>query len=141
MELWKRKQSVLIWEWDLGNLEEDEENRPEFEASAKNFRTNPVTKEKEAYVPTWTRVFRYCVTAGVVLFMVNIIRIILYFFSVFFYLSTANFHNMKVKILKYACLIELLPFYFFKPRTFSKFSLKIFFVATILNFKQHRSTT
>lgn len=74
LELWKRKQSVLIWEWDLGNLEEDEENRPEFEASAKNFRTNPVTKEKEAYVPTWTRVFRYCVTAGVVLFMVNMVQ-------------------------------------------------------------------
>lgn len=59
-----------MWEWDLQNVEDDEENRPEFEATAKNFRTNPVTKEKEPYIPTSTKIFRYCVTAGVVFLMV-----------------------------------------------------------------------
>lgn len=71
LELWKRKQSIIIWEWDLQNIEDDEENRPEFEATAKTYRTNPVTKEKEPYVPTFTRMFRYAVTASVVIFMVN----------------------------------------------------------------------
>lgn len=71
LELWKRKQSIIIWEWDLQNIEDDEENRPEFETSAKTFRTNPVTKEKEPYVPTFTRMFRYFVTASVVFLMVN----------------------------------------------------------------------
>lgn len=71
LEMWKRKQSIIIWEWDLQNIEDDEENRPEFEASAKNFRTNPVTKEKEPYIPTWTKIFRYFVTASVVFLMVS----------------------------------------------------------------------
>lgn len=71
LELWKRKQSVIIWEWDLQNIESDEENRPEFEASVKTFRTNPVTKEREPYMPTWSRAVRYALTASVVLFMVR----------------------------------------------------------------------
>lgn len=71
LELWKRKQSIIIWEWDLQNIEDDEENRPEFETTAKTYRTNPVTKEKEPYVPTYTRMFRYFVTASVVFFMVK----------------------------------------------------------------------
>lgn len=71
MELWRRKQALIVWEWDLQNVESDEENRPEFETSAKNFRTNPVTKEKEPYIPTHTKVFRYFVTASVVTMMVR----------------------------------------------------------------------
>jgi anoctamin-4 len=65
LELWKRKQSVsnchcpkyfplalqplqiIIWEWDLHDIENDEEPRPEFETSVKTFRINPVTREKE----------------------------------------------------------------------------------------------
>lgn len=71
LELWRRKQALIVWEWDLQNVESDEENRPEFETTAKNFRTNPVTKEKEPYIPTWTKVFRYFVTASVVTMMVR----------------------------------------------------------------------
>lgn len=70
LELWKRKQSVIKWEWDLQNIESDEENRPEFETSVKTFRTNPVTREKEPYMPTWTRAVRYIGTGSAVLFMV-----------------------------------------------------------------------
>lgn len=69
--MWKRKQAILVWEWDLQNTEEDVETRPEFETAEKNFRTNPVTKEREAYIPTLSKVYRYCVTAGVVTFMVG----------------------------------------------------------------------
>lgn len=53
LELWKRKQSIIVWEWDLHNVENDEEPRPEFETSVKTFRTNPVTREKEAFIPQW----------------------------------------------------------------------------------------
>lgn len=70
LEMWKRKQAIIVWEWDLQNIEEDEENRPEFETTAKNFRTNPVTKEREPYIPTWTKIYRYFVTASVVTLMV-----------------------------------------------------------------------
>lgn len=53
LELWKRKQSVLVWEWDLQGTENEEEPRPEFETSVKTFRINPVTREKEPYMPFW----------------------------------------------------------------------------------------
>lgn len=71
LEMWKRKQSVIVWEWDLQNIESDEENRPEFEASIKTFRTNPVTREKEPYMPTWSRAVRYVASGSAVLFMVG----------------------------------------------------------------------
>ena len=31
MEMWKRRQSVLVWEWDLEMDEQEEQTRPEFE--------------------------------------------------------------------------------------------------------------
>jgi len=71
LELWKRKQSVLVWEWDLHNVDMDEENRPEFETNATTFRMNPVTREKEPYMSTWNRSIRFVVTGSAVLFMVR----------------------------------------------------------------------
>lgn len=92
LELWKRKQSMVVWEWDLHNVENDEEPRwkirllkpkddsnivivnffrPEFETSVKTFRINPVTREKEAFMPYWHRVFRLMATGSIVLFMVS----------------------------------------------------------------------
>lgn len=90
LELWKRKQSVLVWEWDLQGTENDEEPRPEFETSVKTFRINPVTREKEPYMPFWfvfpyprsfhpyynictfrSKASRYALSAGGVLFMVG----------------------------------------------------------------------
>ncbi|XP_052738916.1 anoctamin-4 isoform X2 [Bicyclus anynana] len=73
LELWKRKQSVLRWEWDLGGVDQDEDPRPEFEASVKTFRTNPVSKEKEPYLPTWQKTMRYVATSSAVLFMISIV--------------------------------------------------------------------
>lgn len=64
---------MIIWEWDLQDNESDEENRPEFETSVKTFRTNPVTREKEPYMPTTTRALRFIVTGSAVLFMVSVV--------------------------------------------------------------------
>jgi hypothetical protein len=49
---------------------QDEDPRPEFEASVKTFRTNPVTREKEPYMPAWQKTMRYVATSSAVLFMV-----------------------------------------------------------------------
>ncbi|XP_044738568.1 anoctamin-4 isoform X2 [Chrysoperla carnea] len=73
LELWKRKQRVIVWEWDLQGIEEEEESRPEFETSVKTFRTNPVTREKEPYLPTWSRALRFFATGSAVLFMICVV--------------------------------------------------------------------
>ncbi|XP_055629472.1 anoctamin-4 isoform X2 [Toxorhynchites rutilus septentrionalis] len=73
LELWKRKQSVLVWEWDLQNIENEEDMRPEFETSVKTFRTNPVTREKEPFMPTWDRAVRFMATSSAVLFMICVV--------------------------------------------------------------------
>ncbi|XP_053954461.1 anoctamin-5 [Anastrepha ludens] len=73
LELWKRKQSVIVWEWDLHNVESDEENRPEFETNATTFRMNPVTREKEPYMSTWSRAIRFVITGSAVLFMISVV--------------------------------------------------------------------
>lgn len=71
LELWRRKECVIQWEWDLHNIERDEEPRPEFETSVKTFRTNPVTREKEPYLPSWSRALRFFATGSAVGFMVR----------------------------------------------------------------------
>lgn len=61
MELWKRRQARLAWEWDL--IEEhavyDEEVRPEYETKASDYRINPVTREREAYISPRKVAIRY----------------------------------------------------------------------------------
>ncbi|XP_023288562.1 anoctamin-4 [Orussus abietinus] len=73
LELWKRHQAVLVWEWDLQHSEGDEEPRPEFEASVKTFRINPVTREREPYMSVWSRTLRFMATGSMVLFMICIV--------------------------------------------------------------------
>ncbi|CAB3257489.1 unnamed protein product [Arctia plantaginis] len=73
LELWKRKQSILKWEWDLAGVDQDEDPRPEFETSVKTFRTNPVTREKEPYLPTWQKTVKYVASSSAVLFMIAIV--------------------------------------------------------------------
>lgn len=87
--MWRRKQNVIQWEWDLQGFEEDEEARPgkhwsiiipylynifviflEFEASVKTYRINPVTREKEPYLPPWSKAFKFLITGSAVFFMV-----------------------------------------------------------------------
>lgn len=95
LELWKRQQSVIIWEWDLQNVEEDEEPRPEFETSVKTFRINPVTREKEPYLPTWSRALRFFATGTTVLCMVSLFKIcssvIIFNFRYFFFADNRSF--------------------------------------------------
>ena len=38
LEMWKRRQAILKWEWDLSDDEDVEEIRPEFEANVKSRR-------------------------------------------------------------------------------------------------------
>lgn len=71
LELWKRQQSIIVWEWDLQLVEEDEEPRPEFETSVKTFRINPVTRQREPYLPTWSKALRFLATGATVLCMVS----------------------------------------------------------------------
>ncbi|KAL7039822.1 hypothetical protein ACKWTF_000129 [Chironomus riparius] len=73
LELWKRKQSIIIWEWDLQGIENDEDPRPEFETSVKTFRINPVTREKEPYMTYWSRFFRLMATGSIVCFMISVV--------------------------------------------------------------------
>jgi hypothetical protein len=38
LELWKRRQSVIAWEWDLRDFEDFQHTRPEFESKVKTTR-------------------------------------------------------------------------------------------------------
>ncbi|KAK6625541.1 hypothetical protein RUM43_005840 [Polyplax serrata] len=73
LELWKRQQSIIVWEWDLQLVEEDEEPRPEFETSVKTFRINPVTREKEPYLPVWSKALRFLATGATVMCMIFVV--------------------------------------------------------------------
>ncbi|XP_024081221.1 anoctamin-4 isoform X2 [Cimex lectularius] len=73
LELWKRKQAVIAWEWDLQYTEEDEEPRPEFESSVNTYRTNPVTRQKEPYMPPTQKAWRMAITASTVFFMILVV--------------------------------------------------------------------
>ncbi|XP_059479818.1 anoctamin-4-like [Neocloeon triangulifer] len=73
LELWKRRQAVIAWEWDLQFVDEDQEPRPEFETTVKTFRINPVTGRREPFLTFLDRSRRVVASGSVVIFMVCIV--------------------------------------------------------------------
>ncbi|XP_064081291.1 anoctamin-5-like isoform X3 [Macrobrachium nipponense] len=73
LELWKRKQSVIQWQWDLENFEEEEELRPQFHEKVTSTRINPVTKKREPYLPLWKKVSRVIASGSLVLLMLFVV--------------------------------------------------------------------
>lgn len=71
LELWKRKQALIAWQWDLYNITEDDDTRPEYDMSNTRYKINPVTRTKEPYVPTFEKVFKILLSVVVVTFMVS----------------------------------------------------------------------
>ncbi|KAK8378725.1 hypothetical protein O3P69_009442 [Scylla paramamosain] len=73
LELWKRKQAVIQWQWDLENYEEEEELRPEFEEKVTTTRINPVTNKPEPYLPLWSQITRLVATHSIVIMMLLVV--------------------------------------------------------------------
>ncbi len=71
LEMWKRRQAVIAWEWDLTTFEDDEQTRPEFEVKVKTKRINPVTKKPEPFLPGWNKAVRVVFTTSFVFLMVS----------------------------------------------------------------------
>jgi hypothetical protein len=71
IELWKREQSKLQFEWDAHDFEKKNEPiRPQFEFKVSTKRKNRITGEEEPYVPFVKRATRYCFSVSIVLLMV-----------------------------------------------------------------------
>ncbi|XP_076854660.1 anoctamin-5b isoform X2 [Brachyhypopomus gauderio] len=71
LELWKRRQARLEYEWDLVDFEEEQQQlqiRPEFELKCTDRRLNHITQEQEPYLPFTSRCARFCVSGATVLF-------------------------------------------------------------------------
>ncbi|XP_015586534.1 anoctamin-4 isoform X2 [Cephus cinctus] len=101
LELWKRRQAVIVWEWDLQNSEGDEEPRPEFETSVKTFRINPVTREREPYLPGWSRALRFIATSSMICVVLGaVLGTIIYRISLvsIFYAGGGDFLKKHAKI-------------------------------------------
>ncbi|XP_054720857.1 anoctamin-5-like [Uloborus diversus] len=74
MELWKRKQATLAWEWNLADLDYGmEQIRPEYESTVKNYRLNPVTMAIEPFLPFWSKVYRIAAANSAVLFVLSLL--------------------------------------------------------------------
>ncbi|OQV17298.1 Anoctamin-5 [Hypsibius exemplaris] len=74
--LWKRKQTILSWNFDTYYVTEQEEPvRPELEAQIKpdKWKINPVTQVNEPYVSPWRRMLQSMVSGSVIIFMIIVV--------------------------------------------------------------------
>ncbi|XP_042197254.1 anoctamin-5 isoform X4 [Callorhinchus milii] len=105
LELWKRRQARLEYEWDLVDFEEEQQQlqlRPEYEARCTHRRRNPVTQEMEPYIPFKTQAIRCCMSVATVLFWISlilicIIAVIVYRLSVYASFAKITGDMKKVK--------------------------------------------
>ncbi|XP_077372214.1 anoctamin-5 [Festucalex cinctus] len=76
LELWKRRQARLAYEWDLVDFEEEQQRlqiRPEYENKCTSRKLNPVTQEVEPYLPITTgRCARMCLSGATVLLWLSL---------------------------------------------------------------------
>ncbi|XP_032894555.1 anoctamin-5 isoform X3 [Amblyraja radiata] len=105
LELWKRRQAKLEYEWDLVDFEEEQQQlqiRPEYEANCSHHKKNPVTQELEPYIPISNQAFRFVLSGATVLFwifliLICIIAVIVYRLSMYasFAKITGSMKNVK----------------------------------------------
>ncbi|XP_033101600.1 anoctamin-4-like isoform X5 [Anneissia japonica] len=73
-EMWKRKQAEIDYDWDLFGFEDQEENtRPEYEASAPDKRVNPITQLTEPYLAFYKKFPRLVASVLTILFMISLV--------------------------------------------------------------------
>ncbi|XP_031420362.1 anoctamin-5 isoform X2 [Clupea harengus] len=76
LELWKRRQARLEYEWDLVDFEEEQQQlqlRPEYEMKCRKQRPNRITQEMEPYLPLTSQCVRSCLSGVTVLFWIALI--------------------------------------------------------------------
>ncbi|XP_069747515.1 anoctamin-7-like isoform X2 [Narcine bancroftii] len=71
LELWKRRNAELVYEWDVDNYESDELVRPEFYGTE----PDPITGEPEAYYSTSRQRMKFVVSFSVGVLMVGCVFI------------------------------------------------------------------
>jgi len=101
MELWKRRQAVMVWEWDLEMDDQEEQTRPEFEANVKTTRINPVTKHPEPFLPGWNKVGRLVFTHSFVVFLLLVVfaavfAIILFRMMLLFWVAKGTYNVLDI---------------------------------------------
>ncbi|BFZ09443.1 hypothetical protein BsWGS_12480 [Bradybaena similaris] len=73
IEMWKRREAEIKYDWDVEDFEEEETIRPEYEASVRRRRVNPVSKIEEPYLSFSSRVCRTASSLWVILFMLCVV--------------------------------------------------------------------
>lgn len=118
MELWKRKQATIAWEWDLADFDHEQEIiRPEYESTVVTYRLNPVTMTLEPFLPFWSKVGRLAGAHSAVLFMLIMVLgamfgVIVYRIAILAALHASNHlmwrHYAKLTTSTSAALLNLL---------------------------------
>jgi anoctamin-4 len=74
LEGWKRYHAQLAYKWNVFDFEAEEEvMRPEFQYQRKQFRLNPVTQQREPYVPLLEKTMRIIGSGVTVLFFLCLV--------------------------------------------------------------------
>lgn len=105
LEFWKRKESLLQYDWDVAGFEEEERMRPEYEfklkpKKKKNIRINPITEEPEPHMPAWKKATRKCFSMSVILFMLCLVLAAIFGVIVYRMIIVGVFyavHNEKIQ--------------------------------------------
>ena len=97
LEYWKREQWILSYEWHTMEFREEEVVRPQYMASAKKYRINPVTQKVEPTSSRKGKPFKIASEAAVVLLFMtlvvsSIIGVIVYRAVIFSLLSSTDHH-------------------------------------------------
>ncbi|XP_025097093.1 anoctamin-4-like isoform X3 [Pomacea canaliculata] len=160
-EMWKRKTAELEYDWDVADFEEEETVRPEFEASVRKKRKNPINqdqsrqpqtmriyslarwKSEEPYLGFFSRVLRYVSSLWVVIFMLAVVLAAV--FGVIVYRMTVSavlYATDQAQVSKYSSTVTSVTAACINLVVIIVLSKVYLVIATVLtNFETHRTQT
>lgn len=142
-EMWKRKTAELEYDWDVADFEEEETVRPEFEASVRKKRKNPINQSEEPYLGFFSRVLRYVSSLWVVIFMLAVVLAAV--FGVIVYRMTVSavlYATEQAQVSKYSSTVTSVTAACINLVVIIVLSKVYLVIATVLtNFETHRTQT
>ncbi|XP_077983931.1 anoctamin-4-like isoform X2 [Glandiceps talaboti] len=104
LEIWKRNNARLAYEWDVDDYEDNEPDRPQFYGTKE--RIDPVSELPDWYYPFYRQFVKFMMSCGILIFMVCLVIASVVGVIIYRVISRVNFSKSTMEEFIYSTLIS-----------------------------------
>ncbi|XP_070552213.1 anoctamin-7-like [Ptychodera flava] len=104
LEIWKRKNARLAYEWDVDTFEDNEPDRPQFYGTKE--RIDPVSELPDWYYPFYRQFIKFMMSCGILIFMVCLVIASVVGVIIYRVIARVNFSDNTIEEFIFSTLIS-----------------------------------